>query len=657
MNNWVDLPVIEVMEYFSGGLATAYGWAEKYAILFGLMGLIWSGLKVMLARMTVKDLWWDTLFKWGGFLLVITLYPTMTAGFATLGNEIGLKFGGGKQTVINNLTLLRKGIQRDLQQEEEWANNIVTELKSEVGNLTLDTSFETSNSYEDYINKIRGEIGTISWLRANEKARDKAKRIIDEYADRGKYQSMFGKRTLNVLDKVLVRKDLKGNRVDWNSDMTNTYVDLDIFLRDADDNETYYISPSALLKVATLSGMVMFEMENVKFNRISDEIENSDLKMLDKIGATLGHKLSYLPQMIMVFFCIIVLLVATVFAEIQYIMTIIEYTIIVGIGAIFIPLMLFDGTKDIPKKLIPVFVSFMIKMIVITTCIMFVYSLIINNCIHTIADDGGMNVAKMAEIFFEAALVYILTQNAPKIAQTILTGQPQLSMGEALQGAGTAAMTAVTMRQAPHAATMAAAKTKSAMNTVGGTIRKNNAAAKAAVASLGENATARQKFKAAAMARGATATQDLKDRMRAKFEAAGKEQGTGFGIVDKAAQMAGLQKPVGAGGGGTDGGSSSYGVTGQFARGADGKTMSYSTRSNPDFRTATKYDPATKSQRSMTNDEFQQEKSEQGKRIGEFIGEQMSRKIEAQKQKKAEQDGQDGALPDSLSGNARAFDR
>lgn len=657
MNNWIDLPVIEVMEYFSGGLATAYGWAEKYAILFGLIGIIWSGFKVMLARMTVKDLCWDTLFKWIGFLLVITLYPTMTAGFASLGNEIGLKFGGGKQTVINNLKLLRNGIQQDLRQEEEWANDIAAELKSEVGNLTLDTSFENSDSYADYINKIRGEVGAVSWLKANEKARNKAKKIIDEYADRGKYQSMFGKRTLNVLEKVLVRKDLKGNKVDWNSDMTNTYVDLDIFLRDADDKETYYVSPSALLKVAALSGMVMFEMENVKFNRISDEIEESDLKMLDKIGATLGHKLSYLPQMVMVFFCIIVLLAATVFAEIQYIMTIIEYTIIVGIGAIFIPLILFDGTKDIPKKLIPVFISFMVKMIVMTTCIMFVYSLIINNCIHTIADNGGMNVVKMAEIFFESALVYVLTQNAPKIAQTILTGQPQLSMGEALQGAGTAFMTAATMKQAPHAAAMAAAKGKANLNTVGGAVNKSNAASRAAVASLGENATARQKFKAAAGARYSVATQDLKDRMRAKFEAARKEQGTGIGIVDKAASMAGLQKSDGAVGGGVEGSSPAYGVTGQFARGADGKVVSYSAHSNPEFSSATKYDPATKSQRSMTNTEFQQEKSEQGRRIGEFIGQQMSKKIEAQNQKKAGQDGQGGTLPDNLSGNERAFDK
>ncbi|MDE5899576.1 MAG: type IV secretion system protein [Treponemataceae bacterium] len=649
-NSWIDIPVVEAIEYFGGVLAQAYKWANRYALLFGLIGIIWSGYKLMMSRTTVKDFLWDTLFKWIGFMLLMSLYPSVTVGISAIGHQIGMNAGAGKQTIVSGLKNLRTTIKQDLKTQKSWAEGLDSELRSKFDGLHLDARFDNSASYTDYMNKVSDEIGAFRF--SSNKDKKEAQRLVEEYKDRAKYRIMFGARTLSALERVLVEKEMDGSAGD---DLTETYVDLDIYLRDEEGNETYYISPSALLKVALLSCQIMFEKENTQFMKVSDDID--DLHIMERVGARIETTFARIPQMIMMFFCCIVLIVATIFAEIQYVMTILEYTIIVGIGAIFIPFMLFDGTKDVPKKFIPVFISFMVKMIVITICIMFVYYLLIENCINTIADDGGMNWVTVGEIFFDAILCYILTQNAPKIAQTILTGQPQLSMGEALQGAGTALMTAATMKQAPHAAAMAAAKGKANLNTVGGAVNKSNAASRAAVASLGENATARQKFKAAAGARYSVATQDLKDRMRAKFEAARKEQGTGIGIVDKAASMAGLQKSAGAVGGGAEGSSPAYGVTGQFARGADGKVVSYSAHSNPEFSSATKYDPATKSQRSMTNAEFQQEKSEQGRRIGEFIGQQMSKKIEAQNQKKAGQDGQGGMLPDNLSGNERAFDK
>lgn len=648
-NSWIDIPVVETIEYFTSVLVNALSWAQKYAILFGLVGIIWSGFKVVMSRMTVKDLWWDTLFKWVCFLLLMTMYTPIVQGFLGIATEIGEKAGVGKIAVEQGMKDLYKRVQGSLSYNAELISEVTRDIADRTG-VKIESKFSALDSYNEYMDKIQHEVGVVRFNSEND--RKKAQQIVDAAKDKMGDDDLcaFSALSLSVLNSVCKEVRLNGDDAD---SLLDTYVQLQIYLTDSQGNDTCFISPAAMMRLSVLCGAVMFDKWRAAFTREGDAIGDG----ISNIPAKLGHLASAIPQVVELIFCMLVLVIAIGFAMIQYVMTIIEYVIVTAIAAIFLPLMLFDGTKDIPKKFIPVMISFMIKIIVMLICMYFVIYLLITHTINTITDSMGINLFTVAEVFFIAALSYILTQNAPKIAQTILTGQPQLSMGEALQGAGTAAMTAVTMKQTPHAATMAAAKTKAAMNTASGTIRKNNAAAKAAVASLGENATARQKFKAAALARGATATQDLKDRMRAKFEAAGKEQGTGFGIVDKAAQMAGLQKPVGAGGGGTDGGSSAYGVTGQFARGADGKTMSYSTRSNPDFRTATKYDPATKSQRSMTNDEFQQEKSEQGKRIGDFIGQQMSRKIEAQKQKKAGQDEQNGVLPDSLSGNERAFDR
>ena len=120
----------------------------------------------------------------------------------------------------------------------------------------------------------------------------------------------------------------------------------------------------------------MFEKEHMVFTRAVkqiDEREDKGLVDFSKMNDKLNAYLSRIPQMIMCIFSCFVLVFATAFAGIQYVMTILEYTIICGLGAIFIPLMLFDGTKDIPKKLIPVFTSFLVKIMVITICLMFVY--------------------------------------------------------------------------------------------------------------------------------------------------------------------------------------------------------------------------------------------------------------------------------------------
>lgn len=645
MNNWIDLPVIEVMEYFGGVMGTALSWARRYALIFGLVGLVWSGFKVMLARMTVKDLWWDTFFKWFGFVFLISLYPSIVGGFAGIGNEVGLKVGGGKTTVIKNLKALRDGVKKDLALEEKWANDMADEISLATNGIKLSSSFDESASYDDFINSVRGEITVFS----NKKAREKAMKIADEYADRAKYKVMFGQRSLAALESVLVRKDLDGKVVEWNSDLTNTYLDLDIFLKDAEGNDSYYISPSALLKVALFSGMVMWEKENIIFNRVTDEISSDkDLGRVDKAVKQIAHQFSRIPQIILTLFCVIVLIVATIFAEIQYLMTVIEYTIIAGIGAMFIPLMLFDGTKDIPKKLIPVFISFMVKFIVITTCIMFVYSLLINNCIHTIADDNGMNLTVVGEIFFEAALAYVLTQNAPKIAQTILTGQPQLSMGEALAGAGTALATAGGMKAVASGAARTAYNKGS--DAVGG-ISKMHGAAKEARSMVGQNASRAQKFKASMGAYGAVATEELKEKMKTKAEKFSKGHSS-IPVLDRALQMSGLKdSSLGGGAGGSGGGASAHRMTGQWYNKDTQQSESLNTTSNPNFASATKYDPKTQSQRSMTHKEFNAEKQNQGAQL-------IREKVERENAKKAERENSQknsSELPDNLSGNERAY--
>lgn len=601
-NSWIDLPVVAAIEYFSGMMATALRWCEKYAKGFGCVGLIWTGIQVMLNRKKPMQAMWDTMFKWTAFVVLVWTWPSLTFGFSQIGHQLGTKAGAGKTTIIESMKKLRDAIRADMAENAKLTEDMKQEIKSKCHGLTIDVKFDNCDDYDDFLSKAQEEIYSFNSVGD----RIKATNILEKYVGQDQSSMAFEGQTLKALDAVLIQRDMNGNKT---ADMLDSYTDLDIYLRDANGNETPYISSGALLRMALLSCQIMFVKDEMTFQRALDYIDETSEKGITHVAAntmkTLGAYVARIPQKIMLLFSCAVLLLATAFAAIQYVMTVLEYTIVCSLAAIFLPLMLFDGTKDIPKKFIPVFINFLVKIMVMTACLMFVFWLMIQHSANTIGDDGGMNWVAVGEIVFESMLAYILTQNAPKVAQTIMTGQPQLSMAEALQGGGTTLATGVAMKQAPGAAMQAVARAGNKGNDILGGIAKGNAAANYAK-SQGEGLGGQ------IGARWAVAKEGLKERFRAKMEAAGQKTGTGFSTLDKAMQMAGLSG--GSGGGGGAGGGSS----------------------NANFKTATKYDERTGQQRHMTREEFIDEKAKQG--------EQIARARERYNQTKAEQ-AQQGGTP------------
>lgn len=640
MNSWIDIPVVRAIEYFSSILAQAFSWANKYAIFFGLIGLIWSCIKLLFSRMTVKDLWWDTIFKWTGFILIMALYPQITFGFSKIGNEIGLKVGAGKAAIEEGLTNLRHKLKQDLKAQQTWAKGLENELSSNFENFEISTDFGNTSNYNEFLNKIEYDISNYRFDSKSDKK--KAQNLLDKYRNKSKDKILFSAATLKALESVIIEKNLDGTE---GTDLTNSYVSLDIMMKDSNGNESCYISPSALLRVALLSCQIMFEKDNQFFVQSTDEIEEDpDTNAIQKFGNKVKAYVIRIPQLIMVLFCCIVLILATIFCCIQYVMTILEYTMIVGIGSIFLPLMLFDGTKDIPKKLIPVFTSFMVKMIVITVCMMFVFYLMIESAINSIADLQGMNWITFADVFFNALLAYVLTQNAPKIAQTILTGQPQLSMGEAVAAAGTAAATVGGMGAV--AANTARGIHKHGSNALGG-LNKMSSAGKQASSQVKEAGGGKlSQLSAGIKGAGTAATSDLKEKIKAKGETFARGHSSIPG-VSKAAQILGMGGSGSTSGGGSGKGSGNlvHNISGQNR---DGSTIS--TTSNPSFIEAQKTDEKTGNMRNMTHKEFNQEKREQGTVIGHQVGTDIVNKL---KQKEALKQNKETPLPDNIIGGKR----
>jgi type IV secretion system protein TrbL len=657
----LDLPLVQALEYFQGVMAQGYVWACKYAKMFAIFGLVWTGIQVAMFRKKPKDAFWDITFKWVTFFILISCYPSIVIGIGTLAGEIGLNIGAGQETLINELSALQKSLQADvkaldtLNDSVDNGDNYETEAGSSVANTNQSLS-GNSDAYDDFLNRATSTIpgltlsGTYKF--DSESSNQAASTYTSSKRERREYSVKLKEATLAALESVLVERDIKGERT--GEDNVSMYVSPNLFIKAQDGNkkeaDTFYLSPGAMLRVTLLAVQIMHAKNNASFTELNEEVDK--IKGGFIAGAVtrsikkMGNSMQWLLDSIIIWFCAIVLLLCVIFALIQYIMTMIEFTIVASIGVIFLPLVLFDGTKDIPKKLIPTFISYMVKIIVIEACMMFVFYLIIEFTVNTITDDGFNLIWIVADVCFNGILAYILTQNAPKIAETILTGRPQLSMGEAMQGAGTMAATAGTAA----AATKTAAR--GAVNgsiTSAGEILKMSSAAKTALNGARNNGMSKMKqLQTGAAAVGATATADLKDRMKAKAEKFTHDK-SGIPLLDRAKGIFGSGGGT-SGGAGSGGGDSAHEISAQYQYDS-GKI--YSTISNPQFQNAKKFDKKTNTQRNMTAGEFMDEKQTQGNMIGHDISQKMAEKNQQKNQENIEKRG-NSDLGGSLTGGNRA---
>ena len=57
MNDWVDLPIINAIDYFQGVLCYFLNFARKYGSFFGLIGLVWTSIRLINSRIDMRSAW------------------------------------------------------------------------------------------------------------------------------------------------------------------------------------------------------------------------------------------------------------------------------------------------------------------------------------------------------------------------------------------------------------------------------------------------------------------------------------------------------------------------------------------------------------------------------------------------------------------------
>lgn len=406
---WLDLPIIEALSYFSGVLGWFLSFARKYGSVIGAIGLTWTAFRLVNARIGVKEMLWDTIYKWLIYILLINCYVPLTNGIMLIANQVGERAGGGAKVIADNFGNLAKRIKEDLN-----SNSL------ESGEMVVQMTPLKSDSDD--------EIGLGGYGFSAESARDKMNAAESKARERrsdGK-QSMWGARTLAAIEKVLVATDKDGKPT---TDYTNAYFSLSLYLKDKKGNDTPFIAPSQLMNIGMITAQIIFEKckQSVSVETGDEdeaELKNEEGKSKFKfrnpfaaVGDSIGAAIELLANIAIGFFCGVCIVLSVAFATIQYTMTLLEFAIIQGIGAFFIPFYLFDGTKDLPKKLVPVFTGFLIKIIVITICLNFIMYMWLDFAFQQLnPGGGGTNFVLITNVLFTTVLSFMLTSNAPKVA-------------------------------------------------------------------------------------------------------------------------------------------------------------------------------------------------------------------------------------------------
>jgi type IV secretion system protein TrbL len=184
-------------------------------------------------------------------------------------------------------------------------------------------------------------------------------------------------------------------------------------------------------------------------NLVSKTVTEDDGKSFFKVP------LDRLQEAVFSFLFTIGMILACVFCAVQYCMTIFEFFIITSVGIVFVPCILWDGTKSFASKLITLYLAYFFKLMLMIFCLFWVYGFFLDMGMTLITSQPVLSLLNVGYFLFATLLGWVVTQNGPKLATTLLNGTPDLSMGEFLHAAGTAAAGAFAAKKAFTGATNA----------------------------------------------------------------------------------------------------------------------------------------------------------------------------------------------------------
>ena len=396
--------------------------AIRLGVILALVGILWQAFQMVFGTLEQRKFLVGTITKWFLFLACLTFYPGISRGLYKFAIQMGSYVSGSSiKEITDEFGAYLEALEKALKTEEDTMTETITNLTNQISKTSFDPSIHsntTSPSGGYYFNDNYYLLE--SQLYSAEKKKQELDSIIASIdTDHPKGVA----RTINSLKSVLIIDD---------TDITRKYK-LDLSMKDSSGNDTGFLSPNAMLRMSVIGAQIMWE--NTWQNDIVTKWEeNAENNWILKKNIT-DFPFDRIFDLILCFVAEILEVVITCIELIQYVMCIIEFVICITFGIVLIPCLLFDGLKDMAMKLIPSLLSQTVKLAMITICMFFCCYTYLDITKTIISDTSAFNIWMFCYVVFTILLTFALCSNAPKLATALLTGQPQMSMGEFVQSA------------------------------------------------------------------------------------------------------------------------------------------------------------------------------------------------------------------------------
>lgn len=186
-----------------------------------------------------------------------------------------------------------------------------------------------------------------------------------------------------------------------------------------DGSSPQYISPGSIVKMGTLLAALLRAGDDTKAFK----------KGQDRLWKDIIDFILWVIQMLMI-------QVSCVIMAIEYVMMILEYHIVTTISYIFLPLMLFEGTRQYATRLLGTFFNYFVRILVFVVIFYFcidTYLQMIYSQFSGLIDPGATE--SFSQCLLTCFLCLILTQKVPQLAQSILSGSPSMGAGDVARAA------------------------------------------------------------------------------------------------------------------------------------------------------------------------------------------------------------------------------
>ena len=388
--------------------------------LLAFVGFIWTCLQVVMGQKKMADMLVGTAMKWMMFFFVFSMYPGFCAGLRKLSTSIGNQASGTSISFINReITDFFTTIEQIIAAND--VNDAMAKAQMDVEEEFRKRRAEVDYVYDNQETGVRVKDDELMALtqaegksitNAQKKAKKKAGKALE------KAQNEFKKKIAAFKDVLVI-------------DETNQLekYKMDLSLKTASGKDTGFISPTSVFKITVFLSEIMFE------NIQTEYAEDGTIQKKSGLGL-LKLTMKDIQSYILCGLTALGMILTSIFVLIQYVMAIIEYAVISSFAVLLVPCMLFDGLKDLYNKILPSLMAQAIKLMMIIICLYWCILSFVQIGKNIVTNDAAFDLKLFAFVAFNLVLILAICSNAPKLASTLLTGQPQMSMGEFVGAAG-----------------------------------------------------------------------------------------------------------------------------------------------------------------------------------------------------------------------------